>query len=442
MMTADLSRRFLLKGGLGVSAAAVLTSCSNTPAQEEEGTADAPVTISFLNWATSEEATKENLLKVIAAFEAANPSIKINNMPVPFDQVRQQILTKFSAKDGPDVMQMSQNVPFELADSDFLADLGDGLAEDDWAGAHFPKAIEASTINGKMVVAPWIISSFGLWYDREVMAEVGLDPDKPPTTFDEFTTQVEMASEKLGEGRYALGIDTTNVDVALFQFMNYFLAFGARPLYDGKPGFDTPEVVATLEWLQHMVEVGATPIGQQIRQLRELQANGKVMFRLDGPFVAGIYKSLNPALAEGDAFYKRFGVTTIPVGPTGDNGAVANMHQLGISSESKQQKAAWEFVKFLVDSDISINEYQLPQGVIPSLVSAAESDATREALHPEIADAYLNKILPAMQQGPYGPHYAEATPKVLEALQRVSVNSEDPAKVAADTENVLKTIFS
>lgn len=440
-MPADLSRRFLLKGGLGVSAAAVLVGCSEPSVDQEEGTADAPVTISFLNWATSEDATKDNLLKVIAAFEAENPSIKIDNLPVPFDQVRQQILTKFSANDGPDVMQMAQNVPFELADSELLADLGDGLAADDWAAAHFPKAIEASTIDGKMVVAPWIISTFGLWYDRELMAEVGLDPENPPTTFDEFTTQVEQAAEKLGDGQYALGIDTTNVDVALFQFMNYFLAFGAKPLYDGQPNFDTPEVVATLEWLQHMVEIGATPIGQQIRQLRELQANGKVVFRLDGPFVAGIYKSLNPVLAEGDAFYERFGVTTIPVGPTGENGAVANMHQLGISAESEHQKAAWEFVKFLIDSDISIQEYQLPQGVVPSLTEAAESDATREAMHPDIADAYLDKILPAMQQGPYGPNYAEATPKVLEALQRVSVNSEDPAKVAADTEAVLASIF-
>lgn len=440
-MSVDLSRRFLLKGGMGVSAAAVLVGCSEPSVEQEEGTAEAPVTISFLNWATSEDATKDNLLKVISAFEAENPTIKINNMPVPFDQVRQQILTKFSANDGPDVMQMAQNVPFELADSELLADLGDGLAEDDWAEAHFPKAIEASTIDGKMVVAPWIISTFGLWYDRELMAEVGLDPENPPATFDEFTTQVEQAAEKLGEGQYALGIDTTNVDVALFQFMNYFLAFGANPLYDDEPNFDTPEVVATLEWLQHMVEIGATPIGQQIRQLRELQANGKVVFRLDGPFVAGIYKSLNPALAEGDAFYERFGVTTIPVGPTGENGAVANMHQLGISAESEHQKAAWEFVKFLIDSDISISDYQLPQGVVPALTEAAESDATREAMHPDIADAYLSKILPAMQQGPYGPHYAEATPKVLEALQRVSVNSEDPAKVAADTETVLKSIF-
>lgn len=437
------TRRAIVAVGATLALTLPLAACGNSGSNgDAPQTTDGKATIAFVNWASSEKATKDNIAKVIEAFEKEHENIAIENIAVPFDQIRQQLLTKFAADDAPCVMQISQNVPFELANQDLLIDLEEsGYATEEWQSEHMDSAIEASRADGKLIVVPWILSPFGLWYDRELMEEVGLDPNHPPTTFEELQAQIDQAMPQLGEGRYALGIDTTNVDVALFQFMNYFLAYGARPLYDNQPNFDSPEVIQALEFLAKQVKDKATPVGQQIRQLRELQANGKIIFRLDGPFAAGIYKSLNPELAEGNTFYERFGVTTIPVGPAGNNGPVANMHQLGISDTCAHPDEAWEFIKFLVDSDISVKEYQLPQGVVPANLEAANSDSTKEALHPEIAEAYLNEILPVMMPGPYGPNYAEATSTVLEAMQRVALQDEDAAQVAKETQAHLETVF-
>lgn len=435
-------RRSVLAVGAGVVLLAS-AACSGGATDGAAPPADeGPVTLTFLNWASSEEATAENMKRVIAAFEDEHPDIDIDNVAVPFNQVRQQALTQFSAGDAPDVMQLNQNVPFELAAEGLLLDLeASDLADPAWQGAHFASAVDASRYEGQLIAAPWILAPYGLWYDKDVLQRAGLDPDAPPRTFEELRAQMQTVKEELGdEGVYPIAIDTTNVDNALFQYLNYFLAFGARPLYDGAANFDTPEVVQALSFLQEMVEQDYTPVGQDIRQLRELQANGRVAFRMDGPFVAGILRSLNPAL-EGEAFHQRFGVTGIPQGPAGDNGPVFNGHQLAIAADSENPQAAWTFVEYLIDSEVSIQEYQLPQGVIPANQQAAESPSAAEALSPQISGTYLERIIPAMQEAPYGPAYAEATSIVLEAMQRVAISGEDPAAVAEQTQSRLEPLF-
>lgn len=400
---------------------------------------EGPITLTFTNWAGSEEFTGKNIALVIEEFEAQNPNITIESIPVPFNQMRTTVLTRFSAGDSPDVMQLAQNVPFELASEGLLLDLEKaGLVDEEWIATH--SGVDNGRVDGALIAAPWIISPFALWYDKELMEAAGLDPDSPPTTLEELISQSEEATEFLrARDAYAFGLDTTNDDVALFQYLNVMYMFGADPL-KGSPNFDTPEIVASLQFLQDAVENEWTPVGQGIRQLRELQANGNIMFRLDGPFVAGIFRSLNPEL-EGEAFFERFGIAGIPKGPSGNNGAVFNGHQLTIAADTPHPEAAWKFVEFLIDSDISISGYQLPQGVIPALASATATPEYEAALSPGIARVYADDVVPFLQQGPYGPVYATATTIILRGMQKVALQGQDPAEVATETELQLRPLF-
>lgn len=426
----ELTRRKFLRvsgGALFGAWALGLTGCGN-----DESTAGAQQTLKFANWVSAEEATREKIQKVIKAFDGAD----VNSMSIPYDQVRQQLLTQTAAGTPPDVMQLSGPWSQELGAQGTLLDLRQ-LAGESYLNDNYKGALEAGTYNGKLYAAPLSLTPQGFWYDKELMSQAGLDPEAPPKTMDELNEQMAQIKSELGsEGVFPIGLDTTKLSVALLGFWPWFYAHNARPLYDGAV-FDTPQVGDALQWLRDAVENEYTPVGQQIKELRELQAKQKIVFRMDSAFWVGIGRSLNADL-EGDAFYDRYAVTTVPVGANGESETVANLHQLGISSEVEDEELAWDFVKYLVSSDVSINEYQTPLGVLPAL----KSDQKGKAVADPVNQAFAEEIVPTMVPGPYGPEYGQAEQIVVNALQRTAVTDTPIDQIMQSTEQELQLVYS
>jgi multiple sugar transport system substrate-binding protein len=210
--------------------------------------------------------------------------------------------------------------------------------------------------------------------------------------------------------------------------------FGAYPLYGGKPGFNTAGVARALTWLRTIVKKGYTPVGQQIKEERDLMAKGKIVFKLDGPYFVGILQSLNPALNGDKNFYSTFGVTTVPVGYNGKSQTLADIHQLGIASNSKNKAMDWTFIKYLTSSSDSVRTYMLPQGGVPPLKT---EDREPVVLKEPVNRIYLNKILRTMVGGPYTPKYGQQLQIILQALQEAALTSTPISQIQSTTQSAL-----
>ncbi|MEI3612759.1 ABC transporter substrate-binding protein [Pseudogracilibacillus sp. SO30301A] len=406
--------------------ALLLIACSSKDTQTTKGKEDV-VTLTFANWVSAEEATAEGIEKVIASFEEEHPNVKIENMPIPFDQMRQQLLTMTSGGNPPDIAMLNGPWSQELGAQGALLDLS-SLAPDEYLEDNWEGGLEAGEYEDALYAVPFSLTPHAFWYNKKLMEEAGLDPDNPPKTLEELNDAMEKIKHELGsEGVYPIGIDTTLIDYALVQFWPWLYAHGAEPLYNNEVNFNSDEVKNSLEWLRQVVDNDYTPVGQQIKELRELTAKDKMVFRIDGPYLKGIIESLNPDYS-GDAFYENFGVTTIPVGVNDESKTLADIHQLGISAGSKHQELAWEFIEFLVTSEVSTNEYQIPSGVIPALKS------TQSEISDPITEAYYNEVFDTMVGGPYGPEYGQAQQVIIEAMQKASL-SEDSIDDIVDTAN-------
>jgi multiple sugar transport system substrate-binding protein len=92
----------------------VVVVAVGVPALTASVSAQEQVTLRFANWVSAEEASRAKVETVIAAFEAENPNIKIENIPIPFDQVRQQLITMSAGGNPPDIMLLNGAWPFEL----------------------------------------------------------------------------------------------------------------------------------------------------------------------------------------------------------------------------------------------------------------------------------------------------------------------------------------
>lgn len=407
-------RKFLYPLILVFIVSVIFAGCSSNNGDNESASSEGEdITLSFANWVSSEDATKEQINDVISQFEEENPNITIDIQPIPFDDMRQQLLTQASGDNLPDVLMLQGPWSQELGGNGALEDLSE-YASDEYLDDNYEEALKAGSYNDELYAVPFEMISNGLWYNKELMEEAGLDPNDPPQTLDELNSQMDQIDENLGDDVYPIGIDTTKIDYALVGFWPWLFSHGAEPLYDDEVNFDTPETTEALTWLRELVEKDYTPVGEQIKVERELMAKDKIVFKLDGAQFKGTLQNLNEDL-EDDNIYDKFGITTVPVGENSESETIADIHQLGISKGSEYKEAAWKFVEYLASNDTSITDFQVPYGALPPLKS--HNEEYEDLLDDPISDTFMNDVIPSMKAGPYSPEFGKEKEVIIKAMQ-------------------------
>lgn len=424
----------------GAATEGAATEGAATEGAATEGTAAGggeAVTLTWVNWATSEESSRENAEKVIAAFEEANPNITIESVPVGFSDIPNQVITMSAAGNAPDVVQVDAGYSAQLADEGLLAPLDD-LTTEDYTSRLMPEIADLARFDGSLYAIPWFAAPFGLWYNRDLMEDAGLDPDSPPATLDEMTSAMETLREA-APNALPFGLDTTIRPFGLTHNWPAIRAQGAEPISDdGQVDADTPEMVAYLEWVQTLLDEGLTQPSKKLGDFRNLAAQGDLLFAFDGPYLGGTMQSINPELTD-DQLVETWGVAPFPVGEAGEAFTAPTDHQLAILEASENKEAAWEFISFLAGDEQAIRDYVLPLGGLPPFTDATE---TFDELSDPISQAYYDEIIPTVVRPPFGAKYAEASEVIMTNVQRVFATDADPASIAADIQSQLEPIYA
>lgn len=401
-------------------------------------------TLKYANWASAESATKAQIDQAIKDFETQN-NVTINNIPIPFDQMLQELTTMTNGGNPPDVMELSGNWPYSLGGSGALQPLNSYIGN--WRNDAFPNSFEVGTYKGQVYAVPFSISPHGFWYSKDLMTQAGLDATKPPTTMDELNSQMATLRAKLPSDSYPIGIDISKTEYALVGFWPWIWTFGGNPMVDDGKGNVTINwadagTVAAFQWLQDMVKNRWTPPDQAIKAERELMANGKIAFKLDGPYLTGILGSTNSALNTVAAVNQHFGVTTTPVG-TGQSGPItcADIHNLGMSTQASNKDLAWKFIQYLTSNKKVLTNYLVTEGVFPHKSDVVAGGPYANLFSDQISQAFINKVIPTMRPPAYGPLYDTAATFVVTALQEIAGGAPVKARLQQLTSEV-QTIYS
>ena len=157
-----------------------------------------PVTLVFWWWGEEEAPGLESWIQtVVPAFEAANPGIKIETVRQTVDGLVPAAQAAMAAKQGPDI-QYYWPVTWMQEDiwAGNLAALDDLIPEE---VAHYIPAFKNHvSYKGKTYGMPLYNIGNPWVYNKEIFAEVGLDPENPPATWDEFLA----AGEKIKAAGY------------------------------------------------------------------------------------------------------------------------------------------------------------------------------------------------------------------------------------------------
>jgi raffinose/stachyose/melibiose transport system substrate-binding protein len=157
------------------------TSASSSPAAGSGSSSPSSVTLSWWNNANTQPllGVFNNLIK---QFEAANPNITVQNVPLQNELFKTKITPALRGNSPPDIFQQwGSGQQATQVQSGKLADISSNVSS--WISALGTPATEWQT-NGKWYGVPYDLHVVGFWYNKTLFAQAGIK--SPPTTIPEL----------------------------------------------------------------------------------------------------------------------------------------------------------------------------------------------------------------------------------------------------------------
>ncbi|HKI57453.1 MAG TPA: extracellular solute-binding protein, partial [Trueperaceae bacterium] len=394
------------------------------------------VTLNFANWAAAETATANELNQAINAFEAQNPCIKINSIAIPYNNVLSQLTIMAVGNNTPDVMELSSGMPQALAAQGALADLSK-YTDPKFISDNFPKMLSDGQYQGKQVALPLSLTPHGFWYNKKLMAQAGIS--SPPKTIDQLDKDMAIIKQKLPSDIYPFGIMDDKALYTVVVMWPWLDAYCNQvPMADNALGWTQKCSEQAFNWFQMLGKKGYTPIGNDIKDNRQLFATGKMVFKVDGPYMRGIVSSIDPQYKDNAAFANTFGATTIPVGPTGTSHTAIDIHLIAMGATTQHPQDAWKFINFMIGSQASVKDFLIPEGGLPPLKSSQQQFASQ--LQQPYQQEWVNAIIPSAEPVPYNPAWNEASNYIINALQ-ATLNGSNVSQTLGLLNAQLKRIY-
>lgn len=136
----------------------------------------------------------------IAEFNKSYPNMKVNITMVPWaDSSTKKKLVISTGANVPDAMYTFPEEMIAYAKNDQLAPLDDYFTAEDMADFI---GIPDSSYNGKFYMAPVLLATYAMVYNADILAKVGWDKNKLPTTLAEYDAFLKQCKENGGYQSY------------------------------------------------------------------------------------------------------------------------------------------------------------------------------------------------------------------------------------------------
>lgn len=281
---------------------------------------------------------------VIADFQAAHPKIKVTYVKQSPRQYRERLQNAISRGQGPDVFRF-HNTWIPMLRNDLSSAPESVMSVSEFSSAFYPVA-SADLVGGQSIYGmPVMIDGLGLYYNEDLFAAAGV---AAPTTWEELLNIVPKLTVRnettILTSAIALGT-TGNVEhfsdiVGLMMMQN-----GAR--LSAPTGAQAEEALVFYRKFANPADPVFTWSDAMDNSVYAF-ASGKVAMILAPSWRVFDIKQINPAL--------RFRVVAVPQLP-GNTVTWATYWAEGVSSKSKFQQEAWEFVKYLTSREATTKLY-------------------------------------------------------------------------------------
>ena len=383
---------------------------------------------------------REDTLQQLADSYQKQTGIKVRlELYAPSDAYASKVRAAAQTNTLPDIFSVLGETR-DLAsfiNSDHIANLTEAMQADGnaWKKQFFPKSLATNTMlpGNQYNIPPGIygvpidVTNIQMIYNKDLFKQAGLDPERPPQTWDEFIVDWHKLKSAGIPGFVSGWGETWMIDCFASNYaFNIMGEDKVLDTYRGKVPYTDPDWVRVLSLFDTLRQEGILVPGvvTMINKAAEQTfASGKVAFAFNGSWCVNVYKGMNPDLSFAAMLPPRVS-NKYPMKIWGGAGT-----SLMINATSPNKDDAIRFLKWLTEAPqqtiLSRDTLNLPA----NRASAGDLPAT------------LTSFASRMEMTTHPSQWpVTENPTVVEALdkgiQSILIGEKTPEQTAADVQAV------
>lgn len=293
---------------------------------------------------------------IFEEFHRRNPDIRIVNaggLELQGERAESGFLMSMAGDTAPDVFYVNFRQYYNYIDQGFCRPLDDFIKNDPESLSRVHPIVQnvLRSYDGKVYAVPWFNVAIALYYRRDHFLEAGLDPNRPPTTWEEFYKAGQALAESKA-GRSGFGF-SAGLGGKAYHWSNFVWQAGGEVVKPTEGQYwqsavASPQAAVALDFYRKMVvETWKGADGKTYGPMASVSAtyandiaDGKISmwFAYTNDVVLNM-QDLNPALV---------GIAALPAGPAGRANEInAGMWAINATiTDPKKLEACWRFIKF------------------------------------------------------------------------------------------------
>ena len=310
--------------------------------------------------------------KLVDEWNANNDS-QIELTVIPSGEFVTKMGAAIAAGEPPDIASIDLIYTPAFSSAGQLVDITDYVRALDYADDLTPAHMELGMYEGRNYAVPTAVDGSFIIYNIDLFEQAGLDPDNPPSTWDEML-EAMRAINALGDDIYGYWFSLGCAGCNAFTFLPFIWASGGDVLsddYSGPTLLEDPIVRESLEFYNTIWEEGLVPEGASIdngSNFTNAFAAGNIGMAGTGNFSLSRYKNEFPDI--------NFDLFHIP-GKDGGSASFGGGDVIAIPAGTEHVEEAWRFIEWTLTEGPQIEIYAA-NGQIPVRLSLADNQYSRE----------------------------------------------------------------
>jgi len=392
--------------------------------------------ITVWHWMTDREPAFQELVK---RYEAKT-GVKVNlELYAPSDAYTQKVRAACQGQNLPDIFGiLGEKRDFgSFIKAGHILDLTPYMEENNsyWKNSFFAKALAVNEFpeGNSYGVQPGIygvpidIMTIQMLYNKDLFKELGLNPEKPPLTFEQFINIGKKIKAANMQGLVSGWGEMWMIDCLANNYaFNIMGKDKVLATIKGEVAYTDPDWVKVFSLFKEMEDSGvlATGLVTMINKTAEqLFANGKVVFAFNGSWCVNVYKGMNPNLNYAAMLPPKVS-DNYPMAIWGGAGS-----SFMVNARAKNKEEAVKFLRWLTDKEQQAYLAEATNNL------PANKDSLKKI--PEILAQFADDMELTTHPNIWG---VSEFPAVIEAfdkgIQSIIIDEKTPEQIAAEVQKI------
>lgn len=441
-----ITRRNMLRGGIGLAGAALLAGCGSSASGASSSGGGGGNHLDVWDWSPAPDKWGEQQQTAFYSktFPKKYPHMNFSYTIFGYADLLPKLTVSWRGGTSPDVARLAIAWTPQFVDEGLTAEITEADLGVPFSN-FWPQALQSvrknGTSSGPLYGIPTNNESMMLIYNKDLFSAAGLDPSHGPATWADLASYSKTIRQKTGKYGYGL-VGVQNNGNTPYRFCPVMWGYGGSIFDELSPdptwkkiGINSPGTVAALELYNQMYNVDGSvqpsALSDQESDIDTLFLKGEVAMMIDHPNAASQVHQTLPSL--------NMGADLIPAGPV-RRATVFGGSNLVIRAGTSNMKSATDF----------ISSYLSPS--TDTLLSGLGSNPANKAGFSSAAQKTRDSLLlfndVTLKMMPYGvnvPLVAQGSQiwneTIPSMIQNVLTKSMTPQQAAADAQSKIQQIM-